>query len=369
MHSEQVDSSSHCGRCGAPRESQARYCRHCGSPYGTTPDQTPSESAAREVPPPPGIGDGEHTSQPDPGNAQGPTAAAPQAAGQAPPGDAAQPPAYNPPPPPAYQPSYNQPPPGYQPSYNQPPPGYQPPYNQPPPGYQPPYGPPMPVQAGPPTELIPHPERQGGKSTGALAGVVVLAVVAVVGIVTAVYFAVSHGSGSPASVLPPPTIVSSSPAPSASAPAPTRSTSTPGSTRPSSAPAPAAAASVPANVAPASFLGAGVTGRDASGYNIGPGCSDNPSSSLPGCRDSPSSPSGTDRSCPNGVTVDAQSTTCALGLSVQANYRGNGVVTGYSPERGSSYPFTCYTGGPGTTGYTICIGHAGDSELYVRWKQ
>jgi hypothetical protein len=344
MHSEQTgDSSSHCAHCGAPRESQARYCRHCGSQYGTTPEQAPSRYNASEVASPRQGGDGDHTSHPQPEHAQ--AAAAPlQTSQQAPPG-------------------YPEPP------GNQPPPGYQPPYNQPPPGYQPPYGPPLPMQGGPPTELIAHPDKQGGKSTGALVGVVVLAVIAVVGTVTAIYFAVSHGSGSPASVLPPPTIVSGSPAPPASAAAPTRSAGAPASTRPSSTPPPAAPASVPANAAPASFLGAGVTGRDASGYNIGPGCSDNPSSSLPGCRDSPSTPSGADRSCPNGITVDAQSTTCALALSVRANYRGDGLVTGYSPERGNSYTFSCYTGGGGTTGYTICIGHAGDSELYARWKQ
>jgi hypothetical protein len=347
MHSEQTgDSSSHCAHCGAPRESQARYCRHCGSQYGTTPEQAPSESAASEVTSPREGGDGDRTSQPEPGHAQGPMAA-PQPAGQAPSGYSAQPPAYNP----------------------SPPPGYQPPYNPPPPGYQPPYAPPVSMQGGPPTELIPHTERRGGKSTGVLAGLVLLAVIAVVGSVTAIYFAVSHGSGSTASVLPAPTIVSSSPAPSASAPAPTRSASAPAPTRPSSAPAPTATPSLPTNAAPASFLGAGVTGRDASGYNTGPSCSDNPSSSLPGCRDSPSTPNGVDRSCPSGITVDAQSTTCGLATSVRANYRGDGLVTGYSPERGSSYTFSCYTGGPGTTGYTICIGHAGSSELYVRWKQ
>jgi hypothetical protein len=344
MRSEQtMDSSSHCAHCGAVRESLARYCRHCGSQYGTAPGQAPSQSNASEVAPPREGIDSDHRTHPQPEHAHGVSASSP---------------------------TTEQPPSGYAaPPYNEPPPGYQPRYNQPPPGYQPPYGPPVPVQVGPPTELIPHPDTRPGKSTSVLFGVVVLAVIAVVGTVTAIYFAVSHGSGGPASVLPPPTIVSSSPAPSANAPAPPRSAGAPASTRRLRSTPPAAHPSVPANPAPASFLGAGVTGRDASVYNIGPGCSDNPSSSLPGCRDSPSTPSGADRSCPNGITVDAQSTTCALGLSVRASYRGDGLVTGYSPERGNSYTFSCYTGGPGTTGYTICIGHAGDSELYARWKQ
>jgi hypothetical protein len=301
MHSEPTEtSSSQCAHCGAPRESQARYCRRCGSAYGTSPEQAPSESAASEVTSRSEGDSGDHAGHAQPAHDRG-TMAAPPSAVQPPPGYAVQPQPHN------------------------------------------------------------SPERRDGKSAAALAGFVALAVIAVVASITAIYFAVSHGSGSTASVLPPPTVVSSSPpAPSASAPAPTRS---------SSAPAPTVTPSVPTNAAPAAFLGSGVTGRDSSGYNTGPGCSDNPESSLPGCRDSPSAPSGVDSSCPNGITVDAQSTSCGLALSVRASYRGDGLVTGYSPERSRSYPFSCLTGGPGTTGYTICIGHAGNSELYVRWRR
>jgi hypothetical protein len=338
MHSEPTEtSSSQCAHCGAPRESQARYCRRCGSAYGTSPEQAPSESAASEVTSRSEGDSGDRAGQAQPAHDQGPMAAPPSAV-QPPPRYAVQP-----------QP------------HNSPPPGYQQPYSPPPPGYEPPYGPPAPLHAGPPTAPILGPERRDGKSAAALAGFVALAVIAVVASITAIYFAVSNGSGSTAGVLPPPTVVSSSsPAPSASAPAPTRS---------SSAPAPKITPSVPTNAAPAAFLGSGVTGRDSSGYNTGAGCSDNPESSLPGCRDSPSAPSGVDGSCPNGITVDAQSTSCGLALSVRASYRGDGLVTGYSPERSRSYPFSCLTGGPGTTGYTICIGHAGNSELYVRWKR
>jgi serine/threonine protein kinase len=115
----------------------------------------------------------------------------------------------------------------------------------------------------------------------------------------------------------------------------------------------------------------GVTGRDASGYNTGPGCSDNPTSPLSGCADAPSIPSGDPgRTCPHdGLVVDAQTTSCALAENVHSNYTSDGPVTAFSPERGNNYTFRCQTGGQGTTGFTICLGQAGNSPLYVRWHQ
>lgn len=129
-----------------------------------------------------------------------------------------------------------------------------------------------------------------------------------------------------------------------------------------SAPIPTAAGLIPPG-------GPAVTGRDASRFNVGPGCSDNPSSSLPGCRDSPSVPRGDpEGTCPGGTTVDLQTTTCALAQNVRAAYHADGSVTAYSPERSRSYTFNCFTAGPGTTGYRFCLGSVNTSELYVRWR-
>jgi hypothetical protein len=113
-----------------------------------------------------------------------------------------------------------------------------------------------------------------------------------------------------------------------------------------------------------------VTGQDASGFDVGAGCSDNPNSPLPGCSDSPSVPnSDPEGTCPNGVTVDKQTTSCGLAESVYSNYIADGTVTGYSSERGRDYTFTCTTGGPGTTRYTICEGHADSATLYLRFQK
>jgi hypothetical protein len=113
-----------------------------------------------------------------------------------------------------------------------------------------------------------------------------------------------------------------------------------------------------------------VTGHDAQGFNVGANCSDNPSSPLPGCSDSPSTPNGDpEGSCANGITVDRSTTSCGLAQNVFAAYRSDGPVTALSPERGRDYTFTCQTGGPGTTGYTICQGQAGSSPLYLRWHR
>ncbi len=116
-------------------------------------------------------------------------------------------------------------------------------------------------------------------------------------------------------------------------------------------------------------LGApGVTGTDGQGYNVGPGCSDNPSSSLPGCADSPSAPNGDpEATCPGGITVDSQTTSCGLAENVKAAYHSDGLVVALSPERRRSYAFTCQTGGAGTTHMTICHGQAGSATLYLRW--
>jgi hypothetical protein len=110
------------------------------------------------------------------------------------------------------------------------------------------------------------------------------------------------------------------------------------------------------------------TGQDTNGYNIGPGCSDNPNSPLPGCSDSPSIPAGDPSgSCPNDITLDALTTTCGLAENLRANYRLDGTVTAVSPETGQTFAFTCLTGGAGTTGYTICEAEDGARLLYARW--
>lgn len=130
---------------------------------------------------------------------------------------------------------------------------------------------------------------------------------------------------------------------------------------------PQAAVPPPAAAPPNSTPGA-VSGQDGSGFNTGQGCSDNPNSSLPGCNDSPSIPAGDQaQSCPNGITVDATTTSCGLAENVYANYQTDGPVTALSPETGQVYTFDCFTGGPGTTGYVFCQGQAGNSALYLRW--
>jgi LSD1 subclass zinc finger protein len=123
-------------------------------------------------------------------------------------------------------------------------------------------------------------------------------------------------------------------------------------------------------VPPQTSVPSDVTGQDSSGFNIGPGCSDNEQSPLPGCSDAPSVPAGDPEGvCPNGITVDKQTTTCGLALSVQSNYTTDGPVSGVSSKTGQQYRFSCQTGGPGTTGYTICQGQAGSSPLYLRWHK
>jgi hypothetical protein len=114
-----------------------------------------------------------------------------------------------------------------------------------------------------------------------------------------------------------------------------------------------------------------VTGRDANGFNTGPGCSDNPNTLLPGCSDSPSTPNGDpESSCPsNGVIVDAQTTTCGLAENVFAGYTSDGVVSARSPKTGQSYSFSCQTAGPGTTRFTICHAQDGGTTLYMRWHK
>jgi serine/threonine protein kinase len=146
------------------------------------------------------------------------------------------------------------------------------------------------------------------------------------------------------------------PTPTSSTPTPTTNTGT---------------TSPPLTVSPQTVPStAGGPSRDASGYNTAAGCSDNPASPLPGCADSPSVPNGDPQgSCPNGITVDSQTTSCGLAENVYSNYTSDGPVTGLSPERGTNYEFNCQTGGPGTTGYTICLGQAGNSPLYLRWHQ
>lgn len=116
------------------------------------------------------------------------------------------------------------------------------------------------------------------------------------------------------------------------------------------------------------FPGAQPIGRDARGFNVGPGCSDDPASSLPGCSDAPSVPNGDPAgTCPNGLTIDRLTTSCGLAESVYADYAGDGPVSAFSPERDRDYTFECRTSGAGTTGYRFCLGQAGEAILYVRW--
>ena len=118
------------------------------------------------------------------------------------------------------------------------------------------------------------------------------------------------------------------------------------------------------------FPSDGVTGVDQSGFNFGPGCSDDPASTRPGCSDSPDVAAGDPHGgCAGGITVDSQTTSCALAESVKANYSGDGLVTAFSPERSRRYQFNCQTAGPGTTRYTICLGQASGTRLYLRWHQ
>src|SRR5262249_52429728 len=110
----------------------------------------------------------------------------------------------------------------------------------------------------------------------------------------------------------------------------------------------------------------GPTGQDAAGYNTGPGCSDDPNSSLPGCSDSPSIPNGDPAgSCPNRITVDAQTTTCGLAENVYSTYSSDGEVSANSPKTGQTLTLYCQTGSTGTTGYTICEGQDGAATLYL----
>jgi Prokaryotic RING finger family 1 len=114
--------------------------------------------------------------------------------------------------------------------------------------------------------------------------------------------------------------------------------------------------------------GPSATGTDANGFNVGPGCSDDPASPLPGCNDSPSVPVGhPSGTCANGITIDSETTSCGLAENVYSAYTGDGPVTARSPERNRDYTFICKTAGPGTTGYTICLGKAGVGSLYLRW--
>jgi hypothetical protein len=106
-----------------------------------------------------------------------------------------------------------------------------------------------------------------------------------------------------------------------------------------------------------------VTETDGSGYNVGVGCSDNPSSSLPGCSDSPSI-SGTVGACDGGITIDSSTTGCGYAENVQQQYTGDGIVSAWSPVLQQWVGINCQTAPSGTTGYTICTNSMGS---YVRW--
>ena len=121
--------------------------------------------------------------------------------------------------------------------------------------------------------------------------------------------------------------------------------------------------------APASLPGSPVTSQDSNGYNVGPGCSDDPQTSLPGCDDSPSAPGGDAvSSCSGGGALEVYSatTSCGLASAVVSNYSTDGQVT-VTDGSGTTNTFTCQTGGQGTTGDTICVSGTGLNELYLRW--
>jgi hypothetical protein len=111
------------------------------------------------------------------------------------------------------------------------------------------------------------------------------------------------------------------------------------------------------------------TARDTRGYNVGPGCSDDPKSRLQGCSDAPTIPPNDIRQvCSTRIVVDATTTTCVLGDAVRAAADHAAAFTVRSSETGITYAFRCLTGGAGTSGETICeaTGRNGDM-LYVRW--
>ncbi len=221
----------------------------------------------------------------------------------------------------------------------------------------------MPQAAVPSAPPPPPPVRPAGRSNRAygpaLVGAVIVAAV-LAGGALAYALGTSGSSGGTTTVAVRP---GSSSTPSSS--------STGGSTSPpvpsSSTPSPPTSTGGTSSQLPSAPT---VTGQDPAGFNIGPGCSDDPQSPDQGCSDSPSTPNrDSEGQCPNGITIDAQTTTCDLAESVHGNYTSDGSVTGYSPKRGQNYTFTCQTGGPGTTGYTICQSMAGSAPLYLRWHR
>jgi len=131
---------------------------------------------------------------------------------------------------------------------------------------------------------------------------------------------------------------------------------------------PATSASVTVTYPAPPPLPSNVTGTDSRGYNTGPGCSDDVESPLPGCNDSPSQYPRNDPSitCRNGITVNQITTSCGLAEKVYNAYRTDGIVTAISDRQ--AYEFRCFTGGPGTTHWTNCVGRAGSIPLYLRWK-
>jgi serine/threonine protein kinase len=125
------------------------------------------------------------------------------------------------------------------------------------------------------------------------------------------------------------------------------------------------------NSASPTLPGSPVTSQDSNGYNTGPGCSDDPQTSLPGCNDSPSAPNGDAVSSCSGsgaLEVYSATTSCGLAGAVVSNYSTDGPVT-VTDGSGTKHTFTCQTGGQGTTGDTICVSGSGQNELYLRWLQ
>ena len=237
---------------------------------------------------------------------------------------------------------------------------WSPPATPPPPtpvgNWSPPAMPPRPTtepaQASPPSSAGKRSDRP------ILIGIALAATLVLVVLGVALYVGGVFRSTGPASPATSNAPASSVPTPSVAAPTPTPA---PVPTVPRATPSPSPAV-------PPVVQAPGVTGRDASGFNVGSGCSDNPASPLPGCADSPSIPNGdSEGSCPNGITVDSQTTSCTVAESVRSNYTSDGLVSVSSPGGGPNYAFTCRTGGIGTTGFTICRARAGNGALYVRW--
>jgi hypothetical protein len=244
-----------------------------------------------------------------------------------------------------------------------------------------PIAPPTLVPAAPPPSppmVAPQPAGQGAAAPPpkrsdrgmlislGLAGCVILIALGVALYVGGVFS--GTGGSNPASTTTGPGASSGSSNPTTVAPA-SPATPTPGATTPNQTKTAhgTGRGTQTVGTAPNVLTGSAVTGQDPSGMNTGPGCSDNPSSSLPGCNDSPTAPNGGahEGPCANGITIDSATTSCSLAEQVRSAYSSDGQVSVTSG--GSVYHFLCQTGGRGTTGYTFCESNTSSGTLYLRW--